>query len=250
MNTWENRRKIIYALAVAAILAVVGAYLALPKGISAMQVYADGEEPEEGAISLYEGTTKTLTFSIEPESFSDRKVTYQVADEEILTIDENGVITAVKEGETLITAQAAGFKTNLDVKVESAILDIKGLDKEVTLIEDDGFTLEPEVVMASKEQKAPKPKFKSKDKSIATVDKDGYILAVAPGETTITVSAGKITKKVKVIVQERPVVVWTPAPPASGGGSGGSGGSSGGGSDDGGGDSGGGSDDGGGGWDE
>lgn len=256
MKSWTIRRAIIYVLTVIAVVAVAGAYYVLPKGITAMQVYADGEKAEE-EISIYEGTKKTISVTIEPKSFSDRQVTYQVADEEILTIDENGEISALKEGETLVTAQSVGFKQNITVKVESAVLDIKGLDEELTLLEDDGYTLEPKVVMASKELKAPKATFKSKDKSVATVDKNGYIIAVAPGETTITVSAGKITKKVKIIVEERPVVIeWTPAPETGGGGTGGGsgGGTGGGGGGTGGGGSGGGSGgsdgDEGGGWEE
>lgn len=58
-------------------------------------------EPKE--LTLTEGDSEQLTVSITPEEATNRKVVWSSEDESIATVDENGRITAVKEGSTIIT---------------------------------------------------------------------------------------------------------------------------------------------------
>lgn len=234
-----GRRKAIYIVAAIAILAVCLAYAALPSGITSMQAYADNE-PVDDSVELYEGTETAFSFTITPESFADRKIEFHVVDESIATVDEEGIVSALSEGETLITAEAAGFKKKINVKVNKAVLDIEGLEEDITLYAEDTEELTPKVKMAAEGLKAPQISYKSADENIATVSDDGTVTGVDAGETIVTVSAGDISKEVKVTV-ENWVVVSVPTTSSgtgsSGRSSGGSGGNnnsanSGGGSDD------------------
>ncbi len=55
--------------------------------------------------TITEEETFTITWTVDPE---DVEVTFTVSDENIATVDENGVITALKEGNTSITVYAGG----------------------------------------------------------------------------------------------------------------------------------------------
>ena len=219
-NTVKKRR-IILILAAFAIAVIAAAYYALPKGAeSFMLLDADGIAIA-GELSVYVGTETKTGYEIGPEAFSKRAVSYEVADDGVISVDENGVIHAKSVGETLLTAQAAGLKQNVNVTVKAAVKDITGLEEEVTLTEGEDTTLEPEIEMAAKGLDEPDITFSSEDENIATVDKEGVITAVDPGTTTITVKAASVSKKVKVTVNERVVVstpTYTPQARSSGGG--------------------------------
>lgn len=195
--------------ALALVLASWG-YIAMPKGVTQMDlVTADGAGIGD-TLEVYVGTETQLSCRVKPAVFENRTVEYAIADEEIAIVDEEGLLKALKEGETLLTVECAGARKNYTVKAETAVEDIKGLNKEVTLYEGDELQLEPKVKMARKDLEKPEVTFKVKRNTIASVDKKGLITALKAGETTVTVTAGNVSKKVKVIVEERPVEVYTP----------------------------------------
>lgn len=65
---------------------------------------------DQTALSLAPGETATLAATVEPENATDKTVTWTSSDENVATVDENGVVTAVAAGEAVITA-AAGEKS-------------------------------------------------------------------------------------------------------------------------------------------
>ena len=58
-------------------------------------------------LSLYTGKTATLTATVTPENATNKAVTWKSSDDTIATVDNNGKVTAVKEGTATITATAA-----------------------------------------------------------------------------------------------------------------------------------------------
>ena len=123
-----GRRRLIMILAMIAITVVFAVYLVMPRGVEAMEIYAGGKPAGEN-ISLIEGDKTELTFRIEPEEFNDRQVNFMVSDPDVLSVSEEGTVKALKQGDAVITAEAAGFRKNIDVKVEEAdkgVKDIRG----------------------------------------------------------------------------------------------------------------------------
>ena len=204
MRNIKTRRTIIFVITALALVLASWVYIAVPKGVMQMDLVTAEGAGIGDALEVYVGT------EIKPAVFENRTVKYTLADKEIATVNEEGLLKALKEGETLLTVECAGARENYMVKVETAVEDIKGLDKEVTLYEGDELQLEPKVKMARKNLEKPEVTYKVKRNTIATVDKKGLITAVKEGETTVTVTAGSVSKKVKVIVEERPVEVYTP----------------------------------------
>ena len=199
-----GRRRLIMILAIIAITAVFAVYLVMPRGIEAMEVYAGGK-PAGEKLSLIEGDKTELTFRIEPEEFSDRQVKCRVSDPDVLSVSEGGTVKALKQGEAVITAEAAGFRKNIGVKVEEAdtgVKDIEGIDDDMYMHVGSSIVLEPELVMESDGLEEPKIEYKSGDVKVVRVLDDGGVIAAGPGKTTITVKAGKVTKTIEVVIAE------------------------------------------------
>ncbi|MBR1986875.1 MAG: Ig-like domain-containing protein [Mogibacterium sp.] len=206
----KNKRTIILVITVLALVLAAGAYIVVPRGVTQIDLVTDKGETVVETLEIYVGTETQLSCRITPALFMNRKSEYAIADEKIATIDETGLLKALKEGETRLTVECAGTRKNYTIKAETAIEDIAGLKKEITLYEGEEFQLEPKIKMAEKGLEKPEITYKTKRNTIAKVDKNGLITAVSEGKTTITVTAGDISKKIKVIVEAVPVV--TPEP--------------------------------------
>lgn len=137
---------------------------------------ATGETATAETSYTYDGET--------PEN-AQPEVVYTSGDENIATVDENGVITGVAEGETTITATVGELSASRTVSV---IIPVESLSAEdISLHLADGaaplaYTVTPEHFTGALA-------FASADESIATVDAAGQITPVAVGDTTVTVTA-------------------------------------------------------------
>lgn len=211
MRSIKTRRTVIFVITALALVLAIWVYIAVPKGVAQMEILTTEGEIVADTLEMYVGTETQLSCRVKPAVFENRTVEYTVADEEIAMVDENGLVKAIKEGETLLTVECAGARKNYTIKAEMAVEDITGLDKEIALYEGDEFQLEPKVKMAKKGLEKPEVTFKVNRNTIASVDNNGLITALKEGETTITVTAGTVSKKIKIIVEESPVEVYTPA---------------------------------------
>ena len=139
-------------------------------------VLATGETATAETSYTYDGET--------PEN-AQPEVVYTSSDEAIATVDENGVITGVAEGETTITATVGELSASRTVSV---IIPVESLEAEsMALHLADGsaalsYTVVPENFTGELT-------FASANNSIATVDADGQITPVAVGDTNVTVTA-------------------------------------------------------------
>ena len=82
------------------------------------------------AFSMIKGTTEQLTAQVNPWSVADKSVTWSSSDPSIATVDENGLVTAIADGEVTITA-ASTVKPDVtavcDVEVFTINMTVKGL---------------------------------------------------------------------------------------------------------------------------
>ena len=102
------------------------------------------------------------------------------SDESVAEVDENGKITAHNAGEAEIIAQLNGIDYSCKVTVKKPTLSIK----KVALVS--GKTKK----IALKNSKLTDVEWESSDDGIATVDENGVITAIAPGQVEISTSAG------------------------------------------------------------
>lgn len=76
-------------------------------------------ELSESEKTVFVGDTFTITATAKPEDAFNRTVTWSSSDPSIATVDENGTVTAIAEGEAIITAESAdGVTAECKVTVE------------------------------------------------------------------------------------------------------------------------------------
>ncbi len=97
-------------------------------------VKAESISLDKTSMDLLEGSSDKINAKVLPEEATNKKVVWSSSDEKIAKVDENGKVTAIKEGQATITAKVEGTdltatcKVNVTKKVEenknNAILSI------------------------------------------------------------------------------------------------------------------------------
>lgn len=72
---------------------------------------------DEYSISIPEGTSKTIGYSVYPSDATNQTVEWSVSDESIATVDSTGKITGKSIGQTVLTATCGGAKETCNVSV-------------------------------------------------------------------------------------------------------------------------------------
>lgn len=139
-------------------------------------VVATGETATAETSYTYDGET--------PEN-AQPEVVYTSGDANIATVDENGVITGVAEGETTITATVGELSASRTVSVIIPVESLTAEDASLHLADGAAalaYTVTPEHFTGELT-------FASTDETIVTVDADGLLTPMAVGDTTVTVTA-------------------------------------------------------------
>ena len=165
---------------------------------------ADGVELSRSSLSLDEGETATLTATVSPDNADDPSVSWKSDNESVATVD-NGVVTAVSEGETdiTVTTNDGGFTDTCHVTVKKVSVPVTSvtLNKEsLELEEGDSYTLTATVLPDNADD--PSVSWESGDDSVAKVD-NGKITAIKAGTTVITATAGGKSAECAVTVREK-----------------------------------------------
>lgn len=161
---------------------------------------SEGLNPSE----LYKGQEHTIQVTVTPEDTTD-EVTYQYSssDSEVVAVDENGVVSALKEGlaEITVVVNAGDFTKELIYKVEVKEIPLEKIviKEKVTPLEE-GKNAQLAVIFNPNNTTDDKTVvWSSSDPSIATV-KNGLITAVKAGKTTITAKVGDKTDSYELTV--------------------------------------------------
>ena len=150
------------------------------------------------------GQTLQLNATVSPSTATRKDITWSSSKSSVASVSSSGLVSAVSEGTTTITATADGKKGECTVSVVKkaiAVSEIK-LDKtELTLYEGEEETLTASVLPEDATDKT--ITWTSSDKSIASVE-SGKVKAVGKGTATITASAGGKSASCSIVVL-RPV---------------------------------------------
>ena len=159
-----------------------------PKPIAVTGVTLD-----QTTLSLVAGTTGQLTTTVSPDDAADKTVTWASADETIATVDANGKVTAVADGQTTITVTTTDGAKTADCKVivTKDKVNVSGITLSETTLDkttDDGaVTL---VATVSPEEATDKTVvWTSSNPAVAAVSATGEVSFLDKGTATITVTA-------------------------------------------------------------
>ena len=154
------------------------------------------------------GETLQLSATVSPSMATRKDITWSSSKSSVASVSASGLVTALGEGTTTITAAADGKKGECQVSVVKgfvAVSEVRLNKTEIVLYEGEEIvliaTVSPDDATESSLSWA------SSNNSIATVD-DGRIIAIHEGETTITAKAGGITAN--CLVHVKPCIAGNP----------------------------------------
>lgn len=155
-------------------------------------------------LELSKGEKGRLSATILPETLNNKSVTWITENKQIATVDEEGIVTAISIGQTIIAAKVDNKIANCKVTisailVESITLDREELSIEIGKVEQLVATILPE--NADNKDIT----WTTENQDIITVDENGQVTALAEGETIVTAKAGNQIATCKVKVTAIPI---------------------------------------------
>ena len=136
-------------------------------------------------------STLRLTATVLPENCRNNTLKWSSDNEEVATVDENGLVTAVSVGEANITATAvdgSGVTATCKVTVSPKLVTSVTLNKNELTIEK-SFTAQLAATVAPDDADNLGLTWTSDNEEVAIVDENGLVTAVGEGTATITATA-------------------------------------------------------------
>ena len=165
-----------------------------------------GVSLDKKELPLVVGQTQTLTATVAPDNATDKTVKWASSDAKVATVDSVGKVTAVAAGEAIITVTTTdgSFTATCTVTVSATTVAVTGVTLNKSTLEltaGDSEALTATVAPTGATNKA--VTWSSNKESVATVDAEGKVTAVAAGEAIITVTTtdGSFTATCTVTVK-------------------------------------------------
>lgn len=191
----------------AVITASVGsASASLPITVSAKQPSEfdlTGVSLDRYTLTLYAGEeAEQLTATLKPEG-TEATIRWTSSNQTAATVSQDGKITPLSAGVTVVTAAAGDYRASCIVTVQPERVRVTGIRFEETthtLMMGSTVTLQP--IIAPDDATVKNLTWVSSDEQTATVSRTGIVTALSVGETTITATTvdGGYSAEIKIIV--------------------------------------------------
>ncbi len=154
-------------------------------------------------IDIEKGKTEQIVATIEPQELGNEKIEWKVVNTQIAEVDETGIITGKKNGETIVIARTSnGKEATSKVRVGTYPKAIVINKEEVKIDLSEKRTEKVEVRIEPEDASNKEIKIDNSNERVATIDGEGKITAKENGETELTFkTANGIEKKLKVKVE-------------------------------------------------
>lgn len=152
---------------------------------------------------ILKGEKKKLNIKIYPEEAKNNKVSYISSNPEIITVDDEGYMQAIRSGKSkiIVKSNENNVSSEIDLEVYSKVTDISLDQSKIYLTKDNIFKIN--AFIAPDDANNKNIIYESLNNDIAKVDTLGNITGVNIGETTIIAKSEEnpnIRKEVLVIV--------------------------------------------------
>ena len=144
---------------------------------------------EEEGLVLFIGDSQQLHAVFTPDNATDRSVAWSIDRDDVATVNENGLVTAVEKGEAKVTATASGKTATCKVSVYDNIVSVTGVtlpDAVLTVDRGEILTLVATVEPADATNRT--VSWTSSDPTVAFISQEGELQALKLGKTVITVT--------------------------------------------------------------
>lgn len=174
----------------------------IPESVTGIEVANDYQH-----MGLFVGGSGKIRYSVLPSNATNTNVTFKSLNEKVATVDANGVVTGVSEGnaDIVITTEEGGFEAKCTVRVDG--IDARGIervgDKTVTMGLNQTRQLQVKITPSDTTNK--NVQWTSSNNSVATVDSNGVVTSKNSGSTIITATTYNGLKTEFFIEVETPV---------------------------------------------
>lgn len=166
------------------------------------RVKVKGISLNKSSKAVYKGSTYQLKATFTPSNASNQKIIWTSTDPDVAVVSSSGKVTAVKNGKATIYAitQDGNYTDVCKITVKTHAASVKLNAKSKTIYIGKTYTLKATVSPSTATNK--NVKWKSSDKSVASVNSKGVVTAKKAGTATITCTTEdgsyKATCKIKV----------------------------------------------------
>lgn len=174
----------------------------IPEPVTGIEVANDYQH-----MGLFVGGSGKIRYSVLPSNATNTNVIFKSLNEKVATVDANGVVTGVSEGnaDIVITTEEGGFEAKCTVRVDG--IDARGIervgDKTVTMGLNQTRQLQVKITPSDTTNK--NVQWTSSNNSVATVDSNGVVTSKNSGSTIITATTHNELKTEFFIEVETPV---------------------------------------------
>ena len=142
---------------------------------------------KEKSLRIKPESTYQIEYAITPADADHTNVIFSSSDESILTVDETGMITALSAGTATVTAaiENAGMTAEIAVTVDYPVEGIHVDVLQASVYKRDSLQITPSIEPENATDQT--IVWSSSDPSVASVDENGTVTAIAPGTVIITV---------------------------------------------------------------
>ena len=155
------------------------------------------------SVTLEEKQTTTLVATVSPSDATDKTVTWSSSDSDVATVDQNGKVTAVKEGVATVEAEVGGKSATCSVTVSKAVVPVSSISLDVSRLDlVVGGTATLTATVAPDDATDKTITWSSTDATVVSVDQKGKVTALKGGTATITAKAGEKSANALVDVME------------------------------------------------
>ncbi len=176
------------------------------EGSSDETVKVTGLTLSSSAMTVEIGKTGSLTATVKPDNAKDKTVTWSSSNNSVATVDSNGKVTAVAAGTATITAKAGTVEVSCTVTVPKKEVISITINENLSLKVGESCALS--VTIEPNDAADKSLKWTSDTTSVATVDENGKVTAVAVGSAKITATSSNGKKAVcNVTVTENKISV-------------------------------------------
>lgn len=144
----------------------------------------------QSELSMAVGDKYTLTVTTNPQTVEGLQLVWTSTDPEVADVDPSGQVTANKAGETVIKVSSGAVSATCTVKVSEGVESLEVTPSVAEIEAGETVTLTATVLPAGADAEVV---WKSSNVDVATVDENGVVTGVAPGNVIIMAEAGGIT---------------------------------------------------------
>ena len=159
--------------------------------VTAKEVVVESLAIDPATLEIKEGLTAQMKVVLTPAEASEPAIKWKSTNTEAATVDDSGLVTALKEGKTRIVATVDGTQIEaiceVTVTPDDALKEIEFTAAKVEVKV--GATQALEISYTPSYAANKNVTFSSSDASVATVDASGTVTAIKEGETTITATS-------------------------------------------------------------